>query len=62
MKFIESYDDSENHYIITDYYPKGSLIDFCIIRESKGNKLTEIEIKYYVLQIVNALIYLKKII
>ena len=60
IKFIESFDDSENHYIITDYYPKGNLIDFCIIRESKGNKLTEIEIKYYVLQIVNVLIYLKK--
>ena len=60
IKFIESFDDNENHYIITEYYPKGKLSDFSKIRESTGNKLTEIEIKYYVLQIVNALIYLKK--
>ena len=60
IKFIESFEDSENHYIITDYYPNGNLHDFCLIRENKVNKLTEIEIKYYVLQIVNALIYLKK--
>ena len=60
IKFIESFDDDKYHYIITDYYPNGNLADFCKIRESKGNKLTEIEIKYYVLQIVNALIYLKK--
>ena len=60
IKFIESFEDSENHYIITDYYPNGNLRDFCLIRDNKANKLTEIEIKYYVLQIVNALIYLKK--
>ena len=60
IKFIESFDDSQNHYIITDYYPNGNLKDFCLIRDNKANKLTEIEIKYYVLQIVNALIYLKK--
>ena len=61
IKFLESFDDGKNHYIITDYYPNGNLSDFSKIRESKGNKLTEIEIKYYVLQIVNALMYLKKI-
>ena len=57
IKYKESFSDDKNHYIITDYYPNGNLNKLCISRE---NKLTEFEIKYYLLQIVSALIYLKK--
>ena len=56
IKFKESYNDDKNHYIITEYYPNGNLNDLC---KKRGNKLTEFEIKYYLLQIVSALIYLK---
>ena len=57
IKFKESFNDNKNHYIITEYCPNGNLNDLC---RKRGNKLTEFEIKYYVLQIVSALIYLKK--
>ena len=56
IKYKESFSDDKNHYIITDYYPNGNLNNLCI----KRDKLTEFEVKYYVLQIVLALIYLKK--
>ena len=57
IKYKESFSDDKNHYIITDYYPNGNLKNLCKNRE---NKLTEPEIKYYVSQMVSALIYLKK--
>ena len=58
IKFKESFSDDKNHYIITKY-PNGNLSNLLKVR---GNKLTEPEIKYYVSQLVSALIYLKKII
>ena len=60
IKFRESFSDDENHYIITDYYPNGNLMELTNRREKEGSKLTEIEIKYYLTQIVSTLIYLKQ--
>lgn len=57
IKYKESFSDDQNHYIITEYYPNGNLNNLC---KNRGNKLTEFEIKYYLLQMVSALIYLKK--
>jgi len=57
IKYKESFSDDKNHYIITEYYPNGNLNVLC---KNRDNKLTEPEIKYYVSQLVSALIYLKK--
>ena len=56
IKFKESFSDEKNHYILTYYYPNGNLYNLFLIRK----KLTELEIKYYIIQLVSALIYLKK--
>lgn len=56
IKFKESFSDEKNHYILTYHYPNGNLYNLSQIRK----KLTELEIKYYIIQLVSALIYLKK--
>ena len=52
IKFKESFSDDKDHYILTDYCPGGNL--FTLVRKRK--KLTETEIKYYIIQLVSALI------
>jgi serine/threonine protein kinase len=57
IKYKESFSDDKDHYIITDYYPNGNLYN---LFRKRRNKFNEFEIKNYLIQMVNALIYLKQ--
>ena len=55
VKLENFFEDSENSYLLFEFCPYGNLKDLL----NKRKKLTELEVKYYLLQIVSALKYLR---
>ena len=59
LKFIESRENSENIYIITEYYNGGTLDNFLENYQKKNNKpLSEETVQYIMRQIIEGLKYL----
>ena len=54
-KFEHNFEDSDNYYILTEICSNGNLYELL----EKRKTLTELEIKYYFIQLVNVLKYLK---